>query len=219
MREEEGGMLVAELSEAPAGTSKTIELPRGAKMELVWCPPGRFKTEIPGSAGLFGAQHKTVSVPEGFWIAKTEVTQKQWRCVMGNNPSNFQGDDNPVEGVEEDACREFCRRAGLDLPTVEQWEYACRAGSSRAFGGTGRLESMGWYKKNSGDKTHPVGEKTANDWGLFDMHGNVWELCEDGRQRGGSWHSPEDSCRSATVAGYVHQNRDDLGFRPVRNRP
>lgn len=120
---------------------------------------------------------------------------------MGYNPSKHQGDEFPVENVSWDECNEFCRKTGLNLPTEEEWEYACRAGSagpyagrqlptteewmqsrltgSDPYDGTGGLAEMGWYDGNSYGETHPVGEKLPNAWGLHDMHGNVEEWCAD----------------------------------------
>ena len=121
------------------------------------------------------------------------------------------------------------------LPTEAQWEYACRAGSSGPFSGTGRLDDMGWHDSNSDGKTHPVAQKKANAWGLFDMHGNVWEWCADGYgpypsgtvtnpfgsasgssrvSRGGSWRYYARHCRSANRDnGGPGSRRSDLGFR------
>ena len=90
----------------------------------------------------------------------------------------------PVEQVAWDDCQEFCTKSGLSLPTEAQWEYACRAGTAGPFSGTANLDEMGWYRQNSGGTTHPVGEKQPNDFGLYDMHGNVWEWCEDWYQWG-----------------------------------
>ena len=126
-----------------------------------------------------------------FWLAKTEVTQKQWEAVMGGNPSHFKGGQLPVENVTWDDAMEFCRKltererqAGrlptgtiYTLPTEAQWEYACRAGTTGDY--AGEVDAMAWYAKNSGAATHAVGTKQANAWGLHDMHGNVWEWCED----------------------------------------
>ena len=102
---------------------------------------------------------------------------------MEVNPSYSKGDAFQVEQVRWEDCQEFCEKSRLTLPTEAQWEYACRAGTSGPFAGTGNLDDMGWYDKNSGRTPHPVGEKQANDFGLHDMHGNVWEWCEDWYQK------------------------------------
>ena len=235
----------AEAAMPKAGDTKTIVLPGGAKMEMVWCPPGEFMMGSPESE--MGrkdneTQHR-VTLTKGFWMAKTPVTQAQWGSVMGNNPAKFKGQDRPVECVSWGDCIEFCRKAGqgLQLPTEAQWEYACRAGTTGAYGGTGRLADMGWYYVNSGLKTHPVGQKQPNAWGLYDMHGNVWEWCADcygdypngpvtapqGASfgsyrllRGGGWDGDAGGCRSAYR---YHFNPslayDYLGFRPARILP
>ena len=93
---------------------------------------------------------------------------------MGSNPSSFKGTTRPVEQVSWHECKEFCEKLGLGLPSEAQWEYACRAGSSGPYAGSGDLDEMGWYDENSDSKTHPVGEKQPNHFGLYDMHGNVW---------------------------------------------
>ena len=163
----------AEASREPqAGDVTTSTLPGGATMEMVWCPAGTF---------LMGSGHKEhqVTLTKGFWMGKYEVTQAQWKSVMGNNPSGHRGDALPVEYVTWDDCQQFCRKAGLSLPTEAQWEYACRAGSRGPYAGTGNLDDMGWYLDNSGVQTHPVGTKHPNSWGIYDMHGNVAEWCAD----------------------------------------
>jgi len=115
-----------------------------------------------------------------FLIAKYEVSQTQWANVMGTNPSHVKGEDHPVEWVTWDECLDFCRRTGLSLPTEAQWEYACRAGTSGPYGGSGLLEEMGWGGKTAAKGGHrPVGQKKANGFGLHDMHGNVSEWVED----------------------------------------
>ena len=114
-----------------------------------------------------------------FLIAKYEVSQAEWKKFMEANPSKFKGDALPVELVLWEDCKEFCAKTGLSLPTEAQWEYACRAGKAGPFAGTGKLDDMGWYRKNGGSRPHPVGEKQPNDFGLHDMHGNVLEWCED----------------------------------------
>lgn len=174
-----------------------------------------------------------VTIPgKRYKMQRTEVTQLQWMAVMGNNPSEFRGPDRPVENVSWVDCQEFIMRASqMDgckyrLPTKEEWEFACRAGSTtdwgkRRNGECGPLETMGWYRDNSGGETHPVAQKEPNAWGLYDMHGNVREWCEDQCEpgdsdrvhRGGSWSSGARYCSASNRDGYNHHYRDNPGFR------
>jgi len=194
-------------------------------------------------------QQHSVTLSQGYWLGKYTVTQGQWESVMGSNPSEFKGRDLPVDKVSWEDAMSFCRKlterersagrlaAGYEytLPSEAQWEYACRAGTTGAYAGD--LDSMGWYDKNSGNKTHAVGTKRANGWGLYDMHGNVWEWCSDwygaypsgyvvdptGASsgphrvlRGGGWLHDASSCRSAFRDRFGPGSRDcDLGFRLV----
>lgn len=135
-------------------------------------------------------QHR-VTLTKGFYLQTTEVSQGQWNAVMGTNPSSFKncGDDCPVERVSWNDVQKFIWKLNLKegggkyrLPTEAEWEYACRAGSTKAYSfgnDQSQLSEYAWYDRNSGGKTHPVGLKRPNKWGLYDMHGNIWEWCKD----------------------------------------
>lgn len=130
-----------------------------------------------------------VCIKKDFYLGKTEVTQEQWVAIMDKNPSEFKGRNIPVERVKWKDAQEFIRRLNekeggnhYRLPTESEWEYACRAGSTSDyhFGDYDKLLSeYGWFASNSGKRPHPVGQKQPNQWGLYDMHGNVWEWVED----------------------------------------
>ena len=189
----------------------------------------------------------SVTISKLFYMSKYEVTQAQWKVMMGNNPSRFTGDDNrPVERVSWDDVQEFIRRLNEQegcgdcyrLPTEAEWEYAARAGTTGDYAGD--LDAMGWYRANSGSQTHPVGGKSPNVWGLYDMHGNVWEWVADGFGReyyknspavdpkgpeSGSLRVSRGGCFSDSAARARSANRyivppglpnNDLGFRLVR---
>jgi len=197
-----------------------------------------------------------VTLTQGYYMQTTPVTQGEWKAVMGSNPSYFSecGDDCPVESVTWLDIQDFISKLNdLDdegqyaLPTEAQWEYAARAGSRDAFAngsikvtGSGYdpvLDSMGWYTYNSTGRTHPVAQKDPNAWGLYDMHGNVWEWVADwygdyapdsvtdptgpssgfGRVvRGGSWSNVAVSCRSANRTFKNPGSMDyNYGFRVV----
>lgn len=220
-----------------AGEKITVSY-KGVEFSFRWCPAGSFVMGSPDSEegrGNDEKQHK-VTLTKGFWMMETEVTQKQWKTVMETNPSNHIGDDYPVEFVTWDECQKFCRRIGLELPTEAQWEYACRAGSTGMY--AGKLENIAWYESNSDKETHPVGMKKPNKWGLYDMHGLLWEWCADWYgeypndgvtdpvgpstgtcrvRRGGGAGSKAESCRS-TIRRYESpgNRRFFIGFRCVK---
>ena len=162
-----------------------------------------------------------------FAIGKYPVTQEQYEAVMGTNPSYFQGNpQNPVEKVGLDDAQVFCQKLSkmtgknYRIPTKAEWEYACRAGTDKVYyfgDDENQLEVHAWYSGNSQKITHPVGQKKPNNWGLYDMHGNVWEWCQEVVMRGGSWGNCLDSCRSEFYYDLCccDLRSYDLGFRVV----
>ncbi len=187
-----------------------------------------------------GIMRNMVAIPgKNFKMGKYEVTQAQWAAVMVENPSEFKGANNPVEHVSWNDCKEFLEKlnalpevkeSGLTfrLPTEKEWEYACRAGSTGDYcklaDGTeitgSTLGEVAWYDDNSGDKTHPVGQKKPNAFGLYDMHGNVREWCEDQAgnsyrvYRGGGWNGDSMDCAAGFWGDFFPDYRNfNLGFR------
>ena len=179
-----------------------------------------------------------------FSIGKYEVTQEEWETVMGSNPSKFKGTRLPVENVSWDDCQEFILKLNqltgkkFRLPTEAEWEYAARAGNKKhgyKNAGSNDVESVAWYDGNSGEKTHEVGQKQANELGLCDMSGNVCEWCNDRYEdysrssqikysdssyssfrvlRGGSWASDARRCRVSNRINYTPKYRNHfLGLR------
>ncbi len=221
-------------------------------MKLVLIPAGKFWMGSPPSdpdAGFEEKPQHRVWISKPFYLGATLVTQEQYERVMDLNPSEFEGDPpRPMETVKLSDAIEFCRRLGeIDgrsyrLPTEAEWEYACRAGTTTrwSFGNDeSALGKHAWYASNSGGTTHPVAQKKPNAWGLYDMHGNVWEWCTDWYDgeyyasaasvdptgpgtgsrrvvRGGSWNGGLQYCRSASrIGGAPGGWSNNLGFRVV----
>ena len=215
-------------------------------IDMVWVEPGCFRMGSDKGDDDEKPVHR-VCLSQGYYMGKYEVTQAQWEKVMGHNPSSFKGKNHPVEKVSWDDVQEFIAKlntqSGLHyrLPTEAEWEYACRSGGKdQKYCGGNELDSLAWYRKNSNGKTHSVGSKQANDLGIYDMSGNVWEWVSDwygkdyyrhsptndpkgpatGRNRvnrGGSWNLNAYYLRSANRNFYSPDYRDyNLGFRLVR---
>ena len=238
-RAKELGYTAVSADEAKAskqGKEIAVDLGHGVKLEMVLIPAGGFLMGSPDSDKR-GTPDETpqhwVRINKPFYMGKYPVTQEQWQAVMGNNPSHLKRPKNPVEMVSWDDCQVFLGKLNAQtggqggkfaLPTEAQWEYACRAGSTTqyCFGDDeAQLGKYAWYSANSGNiTTHPVGEKKPNAWGLYDMHGNVWEYCRDWYDedyyvlspaddpagppegsdrvhRGGMWSNSPVGCRSA----------------------
>jgi formylglycine-generating enzyme required for sulfatase activity len=219
-------------------------------MEFVPIPAGKFTMGSTNGSDDERPPHE-VTISKPFEMGKYEATQAQWEAVMGNNPSHFTGEANRlVENVSWEDVQKFIRKLNdseggtkYRLPTEAEWEYAARAGSTTTYSfgdDSSRLGEYAWYSGNSGGKTHPVGQLKPNAWGLYDMHGNVWEWVQDwygkysaelvtdpqgpssgsGRMyRGGSWHFDARGCRSAYRGYDAPGSRDRfLGFRLLKEQ-
>jgi formylglycine-generating enzyme required for sulfatase activity len=215
----------------PIFNARFVLIPAGTFM--MGSPPDKLKR-------VYDQTLHQVTISKPFYMQTTEVTQGQWKKVMGENPSRFKGNDNlPVEQVSWNDVQDFIGRLNRQertvkyrLPTEAEWEYACRAGSTTAYcfgDNPGDLGEYTWYKDNSEDRTHPVGQKKPNAWGLYDMHGNVCEWVKDWYgdyplgsvtdpegpssgshrvYRGGSYTYYDRACLSSLRSRY------DLGIRP-----
>jgi formylglycine-generating enzyme required for sulfatase activity len=240
------------LDQGAVGKAIQVKLPGEVLMKFAYCPPGSF---------MMGSSQNPVQVQisKGFWMAITEVTQRQWKALMSTNPSFFKsaydGDDLPVESVSWQEAQEFITKMNQSMPLTEgwvyalpteaQWEYACRAGTESSFHFGDALNgtqancdgSQPYGASRMGpnlQKTIMVGSYSANAWGLYDMHGNVWEWCRDWHSenlaggtdpagpsigssrihRGGSWSNSAQLCRAAHRCKHAPDSRfADFGFR------
>jgi formylglycine-generating enzyme required for sulfatase activity len=227
-----------------AGKAKAATMPatirNNAGMELVLIQPGRFM--IGSGSGGDALQHE-VTITQPFYIGRYEVTQAQWQSVMGNNPSGFDkcGGNCPVEMVSWNDAEGFISRLNSQggdytyrLPTEAEWDYAALAGTTGDY--AGNLDALAWYDQNADGRTHPAGTKQPNAWGLYDMHGNVWEWCQDwyggykaapsadpqgpanGTSRvlrGGSWIDSADLCAFDISLLQPAHSSSTHGFRVV----
>ena len=233
---------------APADKEEEVSPIEDLNFKFVSIPSGTFMmgSHVLVMNTLELPQHQ-VTISKGFEMLAYEVTQAQYEAVIGFNPSVNVGENHPVEMLNYNDCLIFVEKLNeLDpdhrygLPTEAQWEYACRAGSTEhyCFGNdTSRLAEYAWYNENSEMRTHPVGEKLPNAWGLYDMHGNVYEFCSDFYYyypddpqtdptgppngtyrvyRGGSYANVDMVCRSAFRNGLIMEKHQNFGFRLVR---
>jgi len=230
-----------------------------ADMEFVWIDPGTFMMGTPEeqeqllrNKGLWDVWFRSeqpaheVTISKGFYFGKYEITQGQWEAVMGSNQSYFEGANRPVEGVSWHDVQVFITKLNLAagdslyrLPTEAEWEYACRAGTTTlwSFGDDeNQLTNYAWYEGNSPNGTKEVGQRLPNSWGLYDMHGNVEEWCQEWYRnyssdaqtnpnfefcrvtRGGSFFNSALLVRSARHPG-AHGTREvSLGLRLLRTK-
>ena len=241
--------------DAAATAGVDVEITNSIGMRLRLIPPGTFTMGSPqGEPGRQdGEDQRAVVLSRPYYLGLTEVTQQQWLSLMDKNPSFVEGDNHPVDTVSWREAVEFCRRlseqegASYRLPTEAEWEYACRAGTTTAYnvGATLSTDMANFNGKAGGgdgeyrDESTEVGTFPPNAWGLFDMHGNVWEWCADWHEknpqrqavdpsgplegtqrvvRGGCWVNAPDVCRSASRGGSNPDNWNfNFGFRVVRD--
>lgn len=254
--------LLRSAADDKGGAMNKEKILRRFSEEFVTLTPGQDKFPAAfkmGTSGIASEEPVREVTLKPFAIARYEVTQELWEVVMGKNPSKWKGPRNSVEMMSWSEANDFCRKAtdemhklklldekeSIRLPSEAEWEYACRAGTTTRYSFGDKeddLRDYAWFKGNSKGEDPPVGRKKPNPWGLYDMHGYIWEWCQDSwapnyegapkdgsaRQdkdakervlRGGSWADEADHHRS----GYRHhadagQRSDAIGFRCVRSK-
>ena len=234
---------------------ETLEekLAHGVSFQMIKLPSGIFM--MGDNHGEYDDEKPEHEVElDSFWLGQYPVTQQIWEAVMGENPSYFKGENRPVEQISWDDTQVFLKRLNdqlklhgaheYRLPTEAEWEYASRTGNRLKYAGSMDLEMVGWFVENSSGQSHEVGLKAPNEWGLYDMSGNVWEWCQDGYSetyyqecfdkgkvknpkgpesgvfcmlRGGSWHYLPQGCRVSVRGSYEPDVRyGEIGFRLAR---
>ena len=223
-------------------TDDYLETVKGLNMKMVYVEGGTFQMGATSEHGDVASSNErpihSVTL-DSYYIGECEVTQAQWRAIMGNNPSSFTGDNNPVECVSWHDAQSFCEKLSeltgrtYRLPTEAQWEYAARGGNKSLgykYSGSNNLKSVAWWYDNSNRQTRAVKQKQPNELGLYDMSGNVWEWCHDsygdytsssqynpqgpssGRNRvlrGGGWYSYAPYCRVSGRGNRTPSYSDD----------
>jgi len=184
-----------------SGLSKelTLDLGGGVKLEMVLIPAGSFEMGDASAENDDERPVHKVTIRRPFYLGKYEMTQEQWRTLMGVNPAGFPGTNHPADNVNWEDCQALVKKlnekfAGqglkFSLPTEAQWEYACRAGTGGAYSCPGKSPGdYAWTKDNAEDRPHAVGQKKPNPWGLYDIHGNLFEWCAD-------WYAADYYARS-----------------------
>ena len=215
--------VIGTLSDKPENI--IVQVKNGISIEMVRVEAGIFIMEAtPEMKNPWDVEKPThqVTLTNDYYIGKYEVTQALWQAIMGNNPSYFKGDNLPVEQVSWNDCQEFISKLNkitgrtFRLPTEAEWEYAARGGKeshSYQYSGSNNLSDVAWYQDNSGNKTHAVGSKQANELGIYDMTGNVWEWCQDWF---GSYSSSPQTNPTGAYGGSNRVNRGGSWFNTVR---
>ena len=243
------GALTVLAQEVKPGKVEVIELGKDVKLEMVLVPVGKFKMGLPASEKERSdneLQHE-VTLTKPFYMGKYEVTQEQYKAVMGKNPSRTKGAKLPVTKVSWEDCQEFIKKlnkktnGGYRLPTEAEWEYSCRAGTTTAYSFGDKITPKDAnYLDSVIGKSVAVGSYKPNAFGLYDMHGNVWEWCEDWHGeyplavtdpkgpatgeyrvwRGGSFYYNELDARSSNRHGNspTYRGIGDDGFRLARTK-